>query len=254
MKIYKFDNGCHPIRRPVQRRSAPRLERRRNDSYGGAHVKQRRLFLALSIAIVLAGWTSQSDHWHWFDSTPLIESGIRELTWQITATTVLETAILGLLLRGAGEGFAGIGLGFRELAIAARNPLVLRVIGALLLVSLVIDNVQLNLAKHGTRSAMVDNWLREPPVAPVLHGWLDEPNGLFWMLVFLSSARFERSSSEASVFRASRPCSASRGSPLRSQWTPYSSRTSTSVKGTWRPFTRASTRSPCRRCSFALVA
>jgi len=144
---------------------------------------QRRLFLALSLAIILAGWISQSDHWHWFDSTPRIESGIRELTWQITATTVLETAILGLLLRGAGERFAGIGLGFRELAVAIRNPLVLRVIGALLLVSLVINSVQLNLAKYGTSSAMVDGWLREPPVAPILHDWLDEPNGLFWMLV-----------------------------------------------------------------------
>ena len=144
---------------------------------------QRRLFLGLSIAVILAGWAAQSDHWHWFDSTSRIESGIRELTLQITATTVLETTILGLLLRGAGDGFAGIGLGFRELVIAVRNPLVLRVLGSLLFVSLVIDNIQLNLGKHPTGSATIDAWLREPPVAPILHDWLDEPNGLVWMLV-----------------------------------------------------------------------
>ena len=146
-------------------------------------MKRERLFLALSVAVILAGWVSQSDHWHWFDSTPQIELGVRALAWQITATTVLEATILWLLLRGAGEGFAGVGLGFRELAIAVGNPLVLRVIGSLMLVSLVINNVQLNLAKHGTGSAMIDGWLREPLAAPVLHGWLDEPNGLFWMLV-----------------------------------------------------------------------
>ncbi len=114
---------------------------------------------------------------------PRIELGGRALARQIIATTVLEATILWLLLRGAGEGFAGVGLGFREFGLAVVNPLVPRMIGSLMLVSLIINNVQLNLAKHGTSSAMIDGWLREPHVAPVLHDWLDEPNGLFWMLV-----------------------------------------------------------------------
>ena len=94
--------------------------------------------------------------------------------------------MLWALLRGSDESFKSLGLGTRELVHALRSGRVWRGIVALLILSLVVvPTIRATLALHAYGgSTVLAAWAREPELSTVVEGWVREPCGLPWLLVF----------------------------------------------------------------------
>jgi membrane protease YdiL (CAAX protease family) len=144
---------------------------------------RRRFFLLLSIAVIGASWASTATAYAFGVFTAEFH-GARDVAFYVCKLTLIETTILWLLLRSSGERLANLGFGVSDLRLAARNPLVVRVIATLVLVGPVIGNVTTNLARSGVVHGMpvVDSWLKEPGTSPIVVGWVHEPGGVFWSL------------------------------------------------------------------------
>jgi membrane protease YdiL (CAAX protease family) len=139
---------------------------------------RHRVVLLFSIGLIGAFWASIATHHALHLSLGVPEEGsvgVRAIASWVVRMTVVEAAILWLLLRGGGERFATLGVSIGDVGRALRTPAVYRAVGALLLVTFVVGSLDIRPA--GAPRA------QDPAVPAVLAGWLREPHGVLWMLL-----------------------------------------------------------------------
>lgn len=143
---------------------------------------RRRVFLLLSIGLIGAYWAFVATAFAF--NIPWGASGdVRNLSLFVCRWAVLDTMVLGSLLRGRGENLGSLIAGRNEARVVLRKALVMRGIGSLLLLAMLVGTVTANMARSGgTGTAIIDAWLREPALSPTVKVML-EPGGLPWLLL-----------------------------------------------------------------------